>query len=586
VFAPQKSIIASRAKNRQLDLQAAGGDKTRNKTVRGSQMERTQAFDYVIAGGGSAGCVLAARLSEDASLRVCLLEAGDADRHLWLKIPLKFRDFMTSLQFSWGYFSEPEPHLKNRKIYLPRGKVLGGSSSINGMIYCRCHPADFDHWRQLGLTGWSYADVLPYFRRSEGFPEGNSPYHGTGGPLTVSRGDHQSFAHRSYMEAGRAAGFPVTDDHNGAMQDGFGPADFTIRNGRRASVSQTFLREAMARPNLTVITGAHASRILFENRRAVGIEYMRAGKRESVRAEREVVISGGSYNSPQMLMLSGIGPADHLAQHGIDVLQDAPDVGRNLQEHVHVGLGYNSKAMESYAQEFRADRIAVNAMRWMLFKTGPMATLPVACVAYIRTRPELSAPDIELILNRINPESQIWFPGFRKAKGGFLGSRVVLLHPESRGNVTLRSNDPMDRPVILHNHLSAQNDVDTLRRALRRTREVYAAEPLRGLVQDELFPGAAVRGDAELEDYIRSTANILYHPTSTCRMGTDTRAVVDGELRVNGVEGLRVVDASVMPTVPGGHTNVPTIMIAEKAADMILGRNPLPAENLPALAAE
>lgn len=549
-------------------------------------MQTGATYDFIIAGGGSAGCVLAARLSEDSANQVLLLEAGERDNHLWLKIPLKFRDFMTSRQFNWAYFSEPEPQLDNRQIYLPRGKVLGGSSSINGMLYCRCHPADYDHWRQLGLEGWSYADVLPYFKRSENFPDGATPFHGAGGPLTVSRGDRESDAHRAYMEAGRAAGHPVTDDHNGPMQDGFGPADYTIREGRLASASQTFLKPALGRPNLTVITGAHANRVLFEGRRAAGVEFIRNGKIETVRAEREVLVCGGAYNSPRLLMSSGIGPADHLAEHDIDVIHDAPDVGRNLQDHVHVGLAYNSPAMDRYAQEFRADRLAINALRWWFLKSGPMASLPVACIAYIRTRPELSAPDIELLMNRINPESQVWFPGWRKPKGGFLGARIVLLHPESRGSVRLRSNDPLSPPKIQHNHLSARNDLATLREGLRQARKVYAADPLRRLIRDEIFPGASVQSDEELDAYIRSTANTIYHPTSTCRMGVDARAVVDAQLRVRGVENLRVVDASVMPAVPGGHTNAPTIMIAEKASDMILSRSPLPAAELRAQAAQ
>ena len=542
-------------------------------------------YDFVIIGGGSAGCVLANRLSADASQKVLLLEAGERDRHLWLKVPLKFRDLMTDMRFNWGYETEPEPHLDNRKLYIPRGKVLGGSSSINGMLYCRCHPSDYDHWRQLGLAGWGYADVLPYFKRSERFPDGESTYHGGDGPLVITKGDRTSHAHKAYLQAGRANGYPVTADHNGEMQDGFGPADYTIGGGRRSSASRVFLKPVMSRPNLTVITGALANRIMFEGTRATGVEYRCNGAVFTARAGREVLLSGGAYNSPQILMLSGIGPAAHLKEHGVKPVYDARDVGRNLQDHVHVGVGYQSE--HSFDAELRADRLAVAALNWLLFRQGHLATLPVACLAYIRTRPELSAPDIELLMNRVNPEAHIWFPGIRKPKGGYIGTRVVLLHPESRGSVTLRSGNAADKAVIHHNYLSAQHDMDSLREGVKRALEIYATEPLASMTGAEVFPGKDIRTDSQIDAYIRSTASMIYHPTSTCRMGSDPHAVVDAELRVNGVSGLRVVDASVMPAVPGGHTNAATIMIAEKAADLILGRKALPAAELPvSIAAE
>ena len=535
-------------------------------------MPNLKTYDYIIVGAGSAGCVLAARLSEDPANKVLLLEAGKPDRHLWLKLPVKFRDLMTVKRFNWNYDTEPEPHMDNRSINLPRGKVLGGSSSINGMMYCRCHPKDYDQWGQLGLRGWSYADVLPYFKRSEDFVGGGETFHGVGGPLSVSHGDGKSWVHQAYCEAGKAAGYAYTPDHNGPQQEGFGPADLTIRNGRRASTSQVFLKPALARPNLTVISQAHATRVVFKKNRVVGIEYVRNGSVETARAAREVILSGGTYNSPQLLMLSGIGPAEELSRHGIAPVHHSPNVGRNLQDHIHVGVAYTTDTMDDYDKEFRLDRLTVAVINWALFRKGYLTSLPVSCLAYIRTRPELERPDIEMLLGRVHPQARIWFPGWRKAIGGYLGCRPTLLHPESRGVVSLRSASPMDKPVIRHNHLSATNDLRTLRDGVKAAREVYAREPLKKMVKEEIWPGKDIKADAEIDSYIRSTAITMYHPTSTCAMGPGPDAVLDGELRVNGVTGLRVVDASAMPYVPGGHTNAPTIMIAEKAADMILGR--------------
>jgi choline dehydrogenase len=530
------------------------------------------AYDYVIVGAGSAGCVLADRLSEDRDVSVLLLEAGGWDRHLWLKLPLKFRDLMTVMRFNWGYDSEPEEQLGGRSVYIPRGRVIGGSSSINGMIYSRGHPSDYDHWRQLGLAGWSHADVLPYFKRAESFSGGESEYHGADGPLAVATGDGASIAHRAYITAGRNAGFPVTDDLNGAEPEGFGRCDYTIARGRRASAATTYLRRAMARPNLAIVTGAEARRIVFSGRRAEGIEYRVRGETRTAHAAREVLLAGGTYNSPHLLMLSGIGPGDHLRAHGIAALVDAPAVGANLQDHVHVGVAYATEQMKSFDRDLRADRLALAFLNWLLFYRGHLTTLPVGCLAYLRTGEGLDRPDIELLMNRVAPDAHIWFPGIRKPRGGMMGARIILLHPESRGRVSLRSADPAAKPVIHHNYLAAERDRVTLRDGIATARRIYANEPLKHMVGDEIFPGAAMRGDAEIDRYIRETANTMYHPVGTCRMGVADASVVDGELRVRGVEGLRVVDASVMPTVPGGHTNAPTIMIAEKAADLLRGR--------------
>ena len=540
---------------------------------------RDQQFDYIIVGAGSAGCVLANRLSEDAGCKILLLEAGKSDRHPWISLPLKFRDLMTVKRWNWGYDTEPEPFLDNRSIYVPRGRVVGGSSSINGMIYSRGHPSDYDHWRQLGLAGWSHADVLPYFKKSESFCDGASDHHGGSGPLTVSKGDGDSIAHQAYLAAGRAAGFPTTDDLNGPNPEGFGRCDYTIGNGRRASAARVYLRPALRRRNLHLVTGALVSRITFEGPRASGVAYKVNGIERIAHAGREVIVAGGAYNSPHLLMLSGIGPADHLREHGIAVVHDAKNVGKNLQDHVHTGVGYTTDRMKSFDDELRADRLTFNFFNWLLFAKGPLCSLPVGAMAYLRTRDGLAAPDVEFLMNRVNPEAHIWFPGIRAPKGGYMGCRVILLHPESRGSVTLRSADPAAKAVIRHNFLSAPGDLETLRRGVKAAREVYASEPLKAMLGAEVWPGAAVQSDGEIDAYIRATAGLIYHPVGTCRMGADADAVVDGVCRVNGTENLRVIDASVMPTVPGGHTNAPTMMIAEKMADALRGRAPLiPAE--------
>ena len=538
-------------------------------------MPTSEHFDYIIVGAGSAGCVLANRLSVEAGCKVLLLEAGKSDRHPWIALPLKFRDLMTEMRWNWGYDTEPEPHLDNRSIYIPRGKILGGSSSINGMIYSRGHPADYDHWRQLGLAGWSYNDVLPYFKKAEGFEDGETDYHGGTGPLAVSKGDGESLAHQAYLAAGKAAGYPTADDLNGATPEGFGRCDYTIKDGRRANVSRGYLRPILSRRNLTVVIGAHVSRVTFAGSRAYGVAYRAGGQERIATAEREVILSGGAYNSPHLLMLSGIGPADHLREHGIAVIHDANGVGKNLQDHVHTGVGYTTDQMRSFDNELRFDRLALNVINWALFAKGPLCTLPVGAIAYLRTQAGLAKPDIEFLMNRVNPEAHIWFPGIRAPKGGYMGTRIILLHPESRGSVTLRSADPTAKAVIRHNFLSAENDLATLRRGIMVAREVYATEPLKSMIGNEVWPGIKVQSAAEIDAYIRATAGLIYHPVGTCRMGTDMEAVVDGELRVNGVANLRVVDASVMPTVPGGHTNAPTIMIAEKIADAMRGRAPL-----------
>jgi choline dehydrogenase len=382
------------------------------------------------------------------------------------------------------------------------------------------------------------------------------------------------------MAAGKAAGFANTDDLNGAQPEGFGRCDYTIQRGRRASVARTYLRPALTRPNLRLVTGAHASHIVFDQKRAAGIAYRVDGRDVVARADREVLLCGGAYNSPHLLMLSGVGPADHLRAHGIKIVHESNGVGANLQDHIHTGVAYGTDKMKSFDEQLRADKLAWNVLNWALLARGPLTSLPVGAIAYVRTQQGLARPDIEFLMNRINPEARVWFPGIRKAKIGMMGTRVIVLHPESRGSVTLRSADPMAKPVIRHNFLSARNDIETMRRGIRVARDVYGQAPLKSLIGEEIFPGANVQSDTEIDAYVRSTLGLIYHPVGTCRMGADAEAVVDGQLKVNGVERLRVVDASVMPTVPGGHTNAPTIMIAEKVADILRGKPALPAMEL------
>ncbi|BBC71854.1 conserved hypothetical protein [Altererythrobacter sp. B11] len=531
-------------------------------------------YDYIVVGAGSAGCVVAARLSEDPHSSVLVLEAGGRDEHLYLKMPLAFLKAMPDPRFNWAYMTEPEPHLDGRQLPLPRGRVVGGSGSINGMFAMRGHPADYDQWAQMGARGWSYADVLPYFRKSESSWRGEDTYHGGAGPVAIRPIDSPHLLHRQMMETAEAAGFATTEDLAGAHPEGFARGEQTVdARGRRVSGATAYLKPAMGRRNLDVRSGVLVRRVVFEGRRCVGVEIEGEDGPQVVRARREVILSGGSYNSPHLLMLSGIGPAAHLKSHGIEMLHDSPGVGRNLQEHPCAMLEFNAAEPVTFLNQLRWDRIALNTLRWMFTGTGSMATQVNSCNVVIRTAPHLDRPDLQIMVNPIRFDAAPWFPGIRAVQDHVFWAGVVQLHPESRGWVQLKSPDPRDVASVTLNTLAEEADREQMRRAFRTTRRIYNTPPMADMIASERTPGAQVESDEDLDAFIRASCYVAQHPTSTCAMGMGERSVVDSELRVIGVAGLRVADCSVMPTVPGGNTNLPAFMVGEKAADLIRGRS-------------
>jgi choline dehydrogenase len=532
-------------------------------------------FDYIVIGAGSAGCVLADRLSADPQNSVLVIEAGGKDRHPLVQLPMLMGRLMHSRLYNWQYETEPEPEFDNRRVYWPRGKALGGTSTINGMIYVRGNAHDYDRWAQMGLPGWSYAELLPYFRKSEGHVERRDAFHGETGALTVCRARGRNPLFDAFIEAGRQAGHKINDDFNGADQEGFGRYDFTIRKGRRCSTSKAFLRPAMARPNLSVATHALTRRILVENNKAVAVDFVENGQNRRVRAGREIILSAGAVNSPQLLMLSGIGNADELIRHDIGTVHHLPGVGKNLQDHVDVCVVYEVTRPVTLYSDLRIDRLMLSIAAGFLFGKGVATTFPYEGGAFLKSRPGLVAPDIQAhFMPALEKTANLHWPkliGRQRVEDNHgITIRVGPVNPESRGAIALRSPDPRDPPRIFANYLATEFDKDTTIAGVRMMREVVAQPAFDGLRGRELAPGPDVRSDRELKTWLKQAGGTTLHPVGTCKMGNDAMAVVDAELKVRGVDGLRVADASIMPIISSGNTNAPTIMIGEKAADMIL----------------
>lgn len=531
-----------------------------------------QHFDYIIVGAGSAGCVLANRLTENGRHQVLLLEAGPDKESFWVRTPAGVPFLYTNPKLNWMYHSDEEPTLDGRRVYHPRGMLTGGSSAINGMVYIRGNRWDYDRWAEEGNDGWSAADVLPYFRRAETNLDFVDQYHGASGPLRVSGSKYEIPVVDAFVESGQAAGLPPIDDFNGASQEGAQRYQFTISEGRRNSASHAYLRPARRRPNLTLLDQASVTRLLFDGTRAIGVSYVRGGEEHSAFA-RETLLSGGAINSPQLLMLSGVGPAEHLAENGITVVHDLPGVGRNLQDHISAALNYETRDGMSLNKALSGWRKYFNGARYLMTRSGPLSLGSSQAAAFIRTDPDAPAPDIQISFRAwsfdFNSKGRLEmhpYPGVQAV--------AILLRPEARGRLTLNPENARGAPSLRFNYLSEEYDRATLLRGMRWMRRIASTGRFGAAVLRERGPGDQAQSDDELLAYVRQNAQSVMHPVGTCKMGTGTDAVVDSRLRVHGMTGLRVVDASIMPHVVSGNTNAPTIMIAERAAEMILAEAP------------
>jgi len=537
----------------------------------------TETFDYVIVGAGSAGCAMAYRLSEDGKNSVCVLEFGGSDRGPFIQMPSALSYPMNMKMYNWGYESDPEPGLGGRRLATPRGKVVGGSSSINGMVYVRGHAKDFDSWEEMGARGWGFRHVLPYFKRQESCPDGEDGWRGTTGPLHVRRGPRNNPLYQAFIEAGRQAGYPTTEDYNGRQQEGFGPMEMTIHNGVRWSAANAYLRPALKRGKVKLVTHAFANRILLEGRRAVGVEYEVGGEVRQVKARHEVIVAASTINSPKLLQMSGIGAPEVLKAAGVEVAHALPGVGENLQDHLEIYFQVKSREPVTLYSKLNWFSKGLIGAEWLFFKTGLGATNHFESCGFIRSAAGIEYPDIQyhFLPAAMRYDGQAAFPGH-----GFQ-VHVGPMRSRSRGFVRIRSKDPREAPRILFNYLTHPDDLPEWRRAVRLTRELFQQPAMQRYAAEEIQPGPNVNADAEIDAFVREHCESAYHPCGTCKMGaaTDPTAVVDPECRVIGIEALRVADSSIMPQVTNGNLNAPTIMIGEKASDHILGRNPLPPSN-------
>ncbi|WP_085908366.1 choline dehydrogenase [Kiloniella majae] len=537
-------------------------------------------FDYIIVGAGSAGCVLANRLSTDPDNSVLLIEAGGSDSSIFIQMPTALSIPMNMQRYNWDFESEPEPYMDNRRLHCPRGKVLGGSSSINGMVYVRGHACDFDEWEEQGATGWGYKNCLPYFQRAETWKGNRDEYRGNDGPLATCNGNEmQNPLYEAFTKAGEEAGYGPTEDYNGYRQEGFGPMHMTVKDGVRWSTANAYLKPVIKRPNLKVISNALTKRIIMDGKKATGIEIEVGGVTQTVKASTEVILSSGSVGTPQLLQVSGIGPSDVLKKAGVDVVHDLPGVGENLQDHLEVYFQFRCKEPITLNGKLDLWNKFLIGARWMLFKDGLGATNHFESCAFIRSKAGLKWPDIQY---HFLPAA-MRYDGQAAFEGHGIQVHVGPNKPKSRGHIRIKSGDVNDKPEILFNYNEHADDREAFRACIRLSREIMEQPSMAPYCEDEIQPGAALQSDEELDAWIRENAESAYHPSCTCKIGADNdpMAVLDNECKVRGIENLRVVDSSVFPTITNGNLNAPTIMVAEKAADIILGNNPLPASNAP-----